>query len=151
MWVSRSDQLVDQSIVSDVGTVLDVPKTGQTSAFVALTDLSVQVVAGLTTTFPSTVPIVFTRGLQTDGTWADDGTYGSDGGHVGFLGGNVVFIQNAGASPADGRFVDSAGARTNNILATVFPGTNLGTVRFLGTTSAKIGPSAVPTGPDPNP
>ncbi|MGH8020179.1 MAG: type II secretion system protein [Opitutaceae bacterium] len=151
MWVSKSDQLVDQTQTTDVGTVLTADKSAQATDFIALTDLSVQVVAGLTTTFPATVPIAFTRGLQTTGIWADDGTYSSDGGHVGFLGGNVMFMQNAGTAGATGtgKFLDSAGDKTNNILETVqAPPNNLGAVRFLGTTKAAISDSAA-TGPAP--
>ena len=48
---------------------------------------------------PSTTPIAWTRGLTTSGTWsapnaASPGVYGSEGGHIVFLDGHVVFYEN---------------------------------------------------------
>jgi prepilin-type processing-associated H-X9-DG protein len=39
----------------------------------------------------STTPIAWTRGLQTDGSWAANSPYGGRGGHIGFLDGHVVW------------------------------------------------------------
>lgn len=48
---------------------------------------------GITTDMPATTPIAWTRGLRPDGTWADDGPHGTRGGHIVFLGGNVMFVR----------------------------------------------------------
>jgi prepilin-type N-terminal cleavage/methylation domain-containing protein len=40
-------------------------------------------------------PVIYTRGLQTSGTWsATSGVYGATGGFIAFLGGNVGFFPN---------------------------------------------------------
>jgi prepilin-type N-terminal cleavage/methylation domain-containing protein len=63
------------------------------------------------------MPVAWTRGLQTNGTWAlNSGTYKDIGGYIGFLGGNVAFYPNAGANAAAGIFTSNSSARkTNNI------------------------------------
>lgn len=140
MWVSPSDQQISTSPV--LSTVLNAQKNGLDTGFSSLTDLSVQVVAGLTTSYPPSTPVAFTRGLQTTGSWEADGTYGTDGGHIAFLGGNVAFYQNTGTADADAKLIGSDGSRTRNILATVRavvvvpPATP--PVLFLGTPSAPI-------------
>ncbi len=59
--------------------------------------LSFAVVSGiLPDSAPSTTPIAWTRGLQTDGTWAslndtNPGVYGDEGGHIVYLDGHVVW------------------------------------------------------------
>ncbi len=40
---------------------------------------------------PSTTPIVWTRGLKPDGTWALNSPYAGRGGHIGFLDGHVAW------------------------------------------------------------
>lgn len=157
MWVSPSDQLIPTS--ATLGTILNPAKSAVDVNFTALTNLSVQVVAGLTTAFPSSTPVVFTRGLGTDGQWAATtttagGTYGVDGGHIAFLGGNVSFYQNlgevtAGANPVNtGKLIASDGSKTNNILATVrAPAVaNTSSVRFLGTPGSSIATNTEPNG-----
>lgn len=48
----------------------------------------------MTMKLPSTTPIAWTRGLLPDGTWAPHAPFGTDGGHIVFLGGNVKFFRN---------------------------------------------------------
>lgn len=49
-------------------------------------------VGGLKMSDPATTPVLYTRGLQPNGTWsATSGVYKSTGGFIGFLGGNVGF------------------------------------------------------------
>ncbi|MDP2137855.1 MAG: type II secretion system protein [Candidatus Didemnitutus sp.] len=57
--------------------------------------LSFEFVGGLRMSDGPNVPVAFTRGLQTNGTWnAENGTYRNLGGHIAFLGGNVQFYPN---------------------------------------------------------
>jgi hypothetical protein len=77
---------------------------------------------------PATTPVAWTRGLQPDGTWAKHSPYGSDGGgHIVFIGGNVIFFNNLGASAATGELIRYDGqGPTNNILEALPPGTRIG-------------------------
>ena len=51
---------------------------------------SYALVAGLPANAPeATTPVAWTRGLGTNGKWADDAPYGSEGGHILFLDGHV--------------------------------------------------------------
>lgn len=63
---------------------------------------------------PSTTPIAWTRGLQPDGTWAKHSPYGTEGGHIVFLGGNVAFYRNL--SDDGGQLIRPDGTKTANIL-----------------------------------
>ena len=78
--------------------------------------------AGGSTSDPASTPIAWTRGLQPDGTWALHSPYGRQGGHIVFLGGNVVFYDNVRDQLAryDGRGV------TSNILEALPPGARIG-------------------------
>lgn len=52
-------------------------------------------VGGVKMSDPATTPVVYTRGLQTNGTWsATSGVYRDTGGFIAFLGGNVQFYPN---------------------------------------------------------
>ena len=76
----------------------------------------------LTTAMPPTTPIVWTRGLQPDGTWSSSSPYGGDGGYVVFMGGNVHYYRDTrNAFP---RF--DGGGTTSNILEALPPGTRIG-------------------------
>lgn len=48
---------------------------------------------GITMDMPATTPIAWTRGLRPDGTWSADSPHGTRGGHIVFLGGNVMFLR----------------------------------------------------------
>ncbi len=66
-------------------------------------------------------PLIWTKGLQNDGTWDDDplnSPWGSEGGHILFAAGNVEFF-----TEIDGELRDSNGQPTNNINQ-VFTDTN---------------------------
>ena len=62
----------------------------------------------------STTPLIWTKGLQTAGTWnATINPWGSDGGHIAFMDGHVTFYQNVAQPPA---LVDTTdGSATANI------------------------------------
>lgn len=120
VWVSPSDLTGTQGL----GTILD---NTQPRAFAAGTPafdgatLSFQAYSGLRTSMGANTPVVWTRGLAAaDGRWDNNqqnSVYGSDGGHVFFLGGNVQFFDNLGADDANGRLVGVSGNRTRQILA----------------------------------
>jgi len=58
---------------------------------------SYEVVGGLKASDPSSTPIAFTRGIKADGTWdTTAGTYGSEGGMIVFIGGNVTQFKSIG-------------------------------------------------------
>jgi len=74
---------------------------------------------------PATVPIAWTRGLQTKGVWADDSPYGSDGGYIAFMGGRVQFYHDLSA---DGGQLDrfDGQEKTADILEALPPGSRIG-------------------------
>lgn len=63
---------------------------------------------------PSTTPVAWTRGLQADGTWAKHSPYGERGGHIVFIGGNVVRYLNL--TDDGGQLIRPDGTKTANIL-----------------------------------
>lgn len=75
---------------------------------------------------PSHTPVVWTRGLQSNGSWrafGQDraGVYGAAGGFIGFLDGHVAYYQNL--SEDGGQLVNyQTGARTSNISEALPPG-----------------------------
>ncbi len=81
-------------------------------------------VTGLRTDMPFTTPIAWTRGLRPDGKWDAAGVYGTEGGHIVFLGGNVQFYKDLG-SDKDPRLLGIDGKPTSNILDTLPPGTRI--------------------------
>ena len=85
------------------------------------------VLGNIKMSMPATTPVAWTRGLQPDGTWAKHSPYGSDGGHIVFLGGNVSYFKNLGTNAASGELVRYDGkGPTNNILEALPPGTRIG-------------------------
>ena len=84
--------------------------------------------AGLRVGDGSTRPIAFTRGLLAGGgtAWTQAaGVYGSEGGFIVYLGGNIApFTRNFGASASTGTLTNSNGNRTNNLLDTIRPAGN---------------------------
>ncbi len=126
IWVSASDQAAIAVNPGPLSTVVDrSTETLQTNFANSNVILSYMAASGLTTDRPSSTPVAFTRGLQTDGTWAKAGTtaadsvYGPDGGHIAFLGGNVVFFANVGDSDTNGRLTAVDGKQTNNVANTL--------------------------------
>lgn len=129
MWVSRADDTTNKETENgNVGNVLTSAKTALEANFNSA-NLAFGYVAGLTTNYPATTPVAFTRGLintQTTGKWSSTaGTYKDDGGHIVFIGGNVAFYKNLGANDAAGELINSNGSTTNDILKTVRTGRNV--------------------------
>src|SRR5690606_31632429 len=87
MWVSEGDARAGSE--DQLTTVME--NRGQTpsSVFAGQDIVAFDFATGLHTGMRSTTPIAWTRGLREDGTWDPRGVYGSSGGFVVFLGGNV--------------------------------------------------------------
>ena len=122
MWVSKADDttsLEAQNVA--VGNILLATKQGLTPEFQAA-NLAYGYVVGLNTNYSATTPIAYTRGIAnvTAGIWSEaNGTYKADGGHIVFIGGNVAFYKNLGASEATGELIESDGTPTNDIKKTI--------------------------------
>jgi len=124
IWVVSNDK--NGTTTTGASTVYTPNGTskGFTTGTPQFTDLSLAfgVVLGLTTSDSSTTPIAYTRGITaaTAGTWSDTlGVYGSDGGHIVFLGGNVQYYRNLGTNAATGELIGTDGNKTNDIKKTI--------------------------------
>ncbi|EIQ01390.1 prepilin-type N-terminal cleavage/methylation domain-containing protein [Opitutaceae bacterium TAV1] len=108
----------------DVSTVMDKDKAALESNF-DYTKTSYEYVVGLMAADPSTTPVAFTRSLTKTG-W-DDGPWKKDGGHIGFLGGNVGWYSTAtikaGKTLIQGG-AGTAGSLTDDITLTLPSSTN---------------------------
>lgn len=121
VWIVGADQALSATNGS-VGTVLNSSRTSLETNFNAAS-ISFIYHAGLTANDPATTPVAFTRGLSNTGsqwsnvsTFPTGGPYGSDGGHVVFLGGNVAFYRNT-ASQFIGN-ITSNGQQTSDVVNT---------------------------------
>jgi hypothetical protein len=137
MWVSKADITTSKEAENaNVSSVLNQQKTGLDTNF-SEAGLAFGYVAGLNTNYAATTPISFTRGIvsSSNGKWSEtDGTYGTDGGHIVFIGGNVTLYKNLGASVTSGDLVNSNGTQTNDIKRTIK--STKTSVRFLEETAA---------------
>jgi prepilin-type N-terminal cleavage/methylation domain-containing protein len=62
-------------------------------------------VGGVKMSDAATTPVIYTRGLQTNGTWsATSGVYRDTGGFIAFLGGNVQFFPNVQTASGNSPF-----------------------------------------------
>jgi prepilin-type N-terminal cleavage/methylation domain-containing protein len=126
IWVVSNDKVGTtttgaSTVFTPTGTGKAYTSTG-TPTFKELS-MAFGVVIGLTTSDSSTTPIAFTRGILTPttaGSWAENtGVYGTDGGHIVFLGGNVQYYRNLGATETAGELIGSNGSKTNDITKTL--------------------------------
>lgn len=76
-----------------VTTVLTMDRKTLEPAFAKLKPSIAVLLSGLDVSEPATTPIAWTRGLQSDGTWAAHAPNGTQGGHIVFLGGNVQYFR----------------------------------------------------------
>ncbi|MCX6938580.1 MAG: prepilin-type N-terminal cleavage/methylation domain-containing protein [Verrucomicrobia bacterium] len=141
-YISKNDSLAPESTPR---TILNETKTGLNTDF-NNAELSVEIVAGVRQSDASTTPIVFTRGLDNNsGQWvATKGAYKDEGGHVGYIGGNVTFYKDTASSDGSGVFVRASGARTKQLLQVLRP-----TASVYGSTNAGIGTSGGAAGSGP--
>lgn len=122
IWTTGTDDPASVGALGNLYTVLTADRSGVTPEFRSLVPSWAVPLGQLDAGMPSTVPIAWTRGLQSDGTWSSHSPYGPEGGHVAFLGGNVAFYRNV--RDALTRF-DEKG-KTSNILEALPPGTRIG-------------------------
>lgn len=118
MWQSRIDPASAETSQENIEVLLPA-KTGQprelNPAFRKIKPVfAVPVGRKLSVNHPATTPIAWTRGLQPDGTWSKHSPYGTDGGYIAFLGGNVAFYRNL--SDDGGQLINRDGTKTANIL-----------------------------------
>lgn len=126
-WQSRIDPANSQTARDKIDVIL--PASGNAPrelnpAFRAIKPTFAVALGKLHWNMPSTTPIIWTRGLQPDGTWASHSPYGTDGGYIMFLGGNVVFYRNL--SDDGGQIIDRDGNKTANILEALPKGIRIG-------------------------
>ena len=122
LWQSRIDPATDSNDYPESGVFASKQNPGNTGLFkpcvaVALGPLNLKM--------PATTPIIWTRGLQTDGTWAKYSPYGTQGGMIVFLDGRTLLYRNL--SDEDFRLTRFDGkGKTSNILDALPPGTRIG-------------------------
>ncbi|HTJ78866.1 MAG TPA: prepilin-type N-terminal cleavage/methylation domain-containing protein [Rariglobus sp.] len=141
---SKLDPMYPAEMPTSIISPSDNTKNALDAKFLATATIpSYEVVGGLKASDPSTCPIAFTRGLQTSGSWdINSGTYGSEGGMIVFVGGNVNQYKSIG-SPA--LLIQTNGNTTLNITQAV-PYVNGGNQRIYGPGSVNGGSTVGSTG-----
>ena len=124
IWFTGSES----SNATGVSTVLNASRVSIETGFAsASATLSFTFVTGLTANDPATTPVAFTRGIETGASnWpstAGSAPYGSDGGHVVFLGGNVAFFRNTASAFIGNR--TSSGSQVSDIRSATPAGTRV--------------------------
>ena len=137
MWISKADDTADDTINASVNNVLTGAAGARTmdSSFNSAI-LAFGYVVGISTNYSAGTPIAYTRGIAAsgDGKWsATTGTYKDDGGHIVFMGGNVAFYKNLGASASAGELTNSGGSATNKITDTI--SNTKSSVKFISVTN----------------
>lgn len=124
IWLSRVDPACDPAVRERVGTVVAADRAGLAPEFRVLKPSWAVTLGGLDWKMAPTTPVAWTRGLQADGTWAEHSPYGTAGGHVAFLGGEVKFFEKLTRRNGLVRF-DGRGA-TVDIREALPPGVRIG-------------------------
>lgn len=147
IWISSSDEHREISPAPQT-TVLTGTTTKTLTPTFAESGLSIAYIAGLNTSFRSDIPVAFTRGLNKsggNGLWiatSGHGVYGSEGGFIVFLGGQVGFYKDVGTTAQTGIFVDFDNGASTNIMGNALPAYPA-SQRFY---SDPMGPSGSPSG-----
>lgn len=115
-WFSKSDPFFAGTFPVSIINTTDTTKRTLDPSF-AGKSFAWEFASGLKMSDPAAMPVIWTRGLQANGTWSlNSGVYHDVGGYIGFLGGNVSFYSNTGANATAGVFTSNNSARkTNNI------------------------------------
>lgn len=93
-WFAKNDQAFDGTYPQFIIQPTAQRNTLHTT-FTQNRSPSWEFVGGVKMGDPATTPIVWTRGLQSNGLWsATSGVYKDNGGFIAFLGGNVAFYPN---------------------------------------------------------
>jgi hypothetical protein len=123
MWGTESDP-ANAEALTDMKTVLTPNRKEFNPEFKTLKPSWAVPITTLTIAAPSGTPIAWTRGLRSDGTWSSNSPFGTDGGHIVFLGGNVQWFRNLTAKENQLLRFDGKGT-TSNILEALPPGTRI--------------------------
>jgi len=100
------------TLPKSVGTLSE---DGEFTANPDFTEQSMVVVAGLTKKTGTSLPIVWSFGLQTDGTWDTSGAWGTDGGILAKTDGSVAFYEDLKGEDDAGILLDvDTKAQTDN-------------------------------------
>jgi len=140
-YFSKNDPLFNGNYPDAVLARADPSRSTLDATFTAQAALGWEFVGGLKMGDPASTPIAFSRGLTTNGTWDPArGVYKDTGGHVVFLGGNVVYY-----SDATGKFVSNAsGQLVSNVLQAI-PASSNNPARVYATGSGGVGtPNGTP-------
>ena len=152
-WYSKSDPFFGGVYPVSIINTTDTTKRTLDSTFASTSGktLAWEFASGLKMSDPAATPVIWTRGLQTNGNWSlTSGVYKDIGGYAGFLGGNIGFYSTMGASATAGVFVSNNSARKTNNIQQAIPlasfiygippiGTGAGTIlgRATGTAAAR--------------
>lgn len=121
IWTVYDDP-ANRDVVVGFRSVLTKDRSGLEPSFRKLVPSWAVPLGQMNASMPSAMPIAWTRGLRSDGTWSPHSPYGTEGGYVVFLGGNVAFYRSLAGELL--RF-DGKGM-TGNILEALPPGTRIG-------------------------
>lgn len=119
MYFSKLDPAFSGTYPQSIINQTDATKRSLDTSFTNGRSLSYEFVGGLRTSDPATTPVVFTRGLQTNGTWSlNSGVYKDTGGYIAFLGGNVEWFTNT-QTPAPVFVSNNSARKIGNILQAI--------------------------------
>ena len=115
-YFSKSDPFFNGVYPISIISTTDTTKRTLDNTFRTASALAWEFASGIKMSDGAAMPVAWTRGLQTNGSWSlTSGTYKDVGGYIGFLGGNVAFYSNAGTGTS-GIFTSNFSARkTTNI------------------------------------
>jgi|GEM_PF-5634360 len=116
-WIAEGD--ATSGAEEGLTTVMNRDRTNLDPVFARQNVIAIDFATGLNTKMRSTTPVAWTRGLREDGSWDEQGAYGSTGGFIAFLGGNVAKYEKV--SNNGGVLVRPDGTRTSNILEALPP------------------------------
>ena len=134
-YFAKNDPLFNGNYPDAIIAKTDATRRTLDATFTANPALSWEFVGGLKMGDPATTPIAYTRGLTAAGTWdAARGVYKDTGGHVVFLGGNVVFYPDTVQ-----KFVSNSSGRLVSSVLQAIPASGTAPARVYATASGGLG------------
>ena len=134
-YFAKNDPLFNGTYPDAIIARSDPTRSSLDATFTAQSALSWEFVGGLKMGDPATTPIAFSRGLTTKGTWDPArGVYKDTGGHVVFLGGNVVFYPDTTQ-----KFVSNASGQLVSNVLQALPTSSSNPARVYATASGGVG------------
>jgi prepilin-type N-terminal cleavage/methylation domain-containing protein len=134
-YFAKNDPLFNGTYPDAILAKADATRRTLDPTFTTNPALSWEFVGGLKMGDPAATPIAFTRGLTASGTWdAAHGVYKDAGGHVAFLGGNVVFYPDTIQ-----KFVSNNSGRLVSSVLQCIPASAAGPARVYSTASGGLG------------